>query len=192
MKEQILQYVSQFIDINKDEKEYFLSLFTEKTIKKRQFIVQPDYVCKYRTFILEGAFRGYLMCTEGKEHTISFGIENWWISDFNSYIFQEPATLFIEATENSKILQLSYNDEQELLEKHPKFEKMFRIMSQKDLASNQKRVMSNLSDSAEIRYEKFVVQYPKINNRMPQYAIASYLGFTTEYLSKIRNKRTQS
>lgn len=192
MKEQILQYVSQFIDINKDEKEYFLSLFTEKTIKKRQFIVQPDYVCKYRTFILEGAFRGYLMCTEGKEHTISFGIENWWISDFNSYIFQEPATLFIEATENSKILQLAYNDEQELLEKHPKFEKMFRIISQKDLASNQKRVMSNLSDSAEIRYEKFVVQYPKINNRMPQYAIASYLGFTTEYLSKIRNKRTQS
>jgi hypothetical protein len=69
---------------------------------------------------------------------------------------------------------------------------MFRVLSQEALASNQKRVMSNLSDSAEVRYEKFVSQYPKINNRMPQYAIASYLGFTTEYLSKIRNKRTQS
>ncbi len=188
----IIKYVNQYIELTKEEEDYFSSLITNKSIKKRQYIIQPDFVAKNRSFVLDGAFRGYLMCTEGKEHTIAIAIENWWITDYNSYIFQQPATLFIEAIENSKIAQLSYDNEQKLLDKFPKFEKLFRILSQQSLASTQRRIMSNLSDSAEIRYEKFIRDYPKVVNRLPQYIIASYLGFTTEYLSKIRKKRVEA
>lgn len=188
-KESVLKYIRQFVNLTTEEENFFLSLVQFKSIKKRQFIAQPDYVCKHKTFVCEGAFRGYLICTEGKEHTISFAIENWWITDLNSYLNQQPATLFIEAIENSTVFQIDYNSEQLLLKTYPKFEQFFRILHEQSLAATQRRVISNLTDTAETRYEKFVSQHPKVVNRLPQYAIASYLGFTTEYLSKIRNKR---
>lgn len=129
------------------------------------------------------------MADEGQEHTITFAIDDWWITDYNSYIFQQPATMFVVALEDSIILQLDYEKEQELKLQNHKFETFFRIMAERGLAAQQRRIISNLTQTAEERYETFSNKYPQIVQRVPQYALASYLGMTTEFLSRIRNKR---
>jgi CRP-like cAMP-binding protein len=184
-----VNYFNRHIDLTDDEVEYLISIVKVATIKKRQFIVQPDFVCKYRTYVVSGAFRAYLIGTNGQDHTIAFAIDDWWISDYNSYIFQQPATLFVEALEESIIVQIDYNAEQLLKETHPKFEKFFRIITERSFAFLQKRMLSSLSKTAEERYDEFLNKYPKIVQSVPQYALASYLGMSTEFLSKIRNKR---
>ncbi|MBF04657.1 MAG: Crp/Fnr family transcriptional regulator [Flavobacterium sp.] len=182
-------YFRRYIDLNEEEVQLISSVIRIYQVKKRQFIVQPEFICKYRTYVFSGAFRAYLIGNNGHDHTIAFAIEDWWISDYSSYIFQEPATLFVEALEDSVVIQLDYNSEQLLKESHPKFEKFFRIITERSFAFLQKRMLSTLSKSAEERYEDFIKKYPKVANRVPQYALASYLGMTTEFLSKIRNKR---
>ncbi len=185
----IKKYVARHIQLTEEEENYFVSLLRVTKVRKKQFIVQPEFTSKYRNYVVQGAMRAYLTNNKGKEYTIALVIEDWWVNDYNSYITQEPATLFIEALENTTLIQIDYNSEQLLLETIPKFERFFRIITQRSFAFLQKRMLSNLSKTAEERYEEFIERYPSIANRVPQYALASYLGFSTEFLSKIRNKR---
>ncbi len=185
----IIKYVSKHIQLTGEEEDQFVSYLRVKKVRKKQYIVQPDFVCNHRTYIVSGALRAYLVDDKGQEHTVAFGIEDWWIADFNSYFFRQPATLFVEALEDSVLVQIEYNAEQELLSTIPKFEKFYRIISQNGYAFLQRRILSDISLNAEQRYEDFMHRYPSVAARVPQYALASYLGFSTELLSKIRNNR---
>ncbi|MEM9679915.1 MAG: Crp/Fnr family transcriptional regulator, partial [Bacteroidota bacterium] len=137
---------------------------------------------------LSGALRSYFVNYDGDEHTIQFAVEDWFISDFNSYIHQTPADLFVEALEDSVIQQFSYDDVEALCLRRPKFERYFRLVSQRAFAFSQRRVLSNIGKSAEERYLEFNNRYPNIVQRVPQYTLASYLGISAEFLSKIRKK----
>ena len=189
-KDQLLNYVENFVSLTDNEAMEFRSCFKEVKVKKRQFIVQPNFTDKHRNFVIKGAFRAYAISSDGQEHTLQFAIENWWVSDFNSYIYQHPATLFIVALEDSVVLQLEYDKEQELKASNHKFETFFRIMAEKGLAFEHRRILFNLIHSAEARYENFLLNFPNFVQRVPQYALASYLGMSTEFLSRIRNKKT--
>lgn len=189
-KDQLLNYVENFVSLTDNEAMEFRSSFKEVKVKKRQFIVQPNFTDRHRNFVIKGAFRTYAISDEGQEHTLQFAIENWWVSDFNSYIYQHPATLFIVALEDSVILQLEFEKEQELKASNHKFETFFRIMAEKGLAFEHRRILFNLIHSAEARYENFLLNFPNFVQRVPQYALASYLGMSTEFLSRIRNKKT--
>lgn len=185
----VLEYISRYVTLTEEESTLFCSFLKITKVKKRQFIVQPGFVCKHKSYVVKGAFRGYLVDNDGKEHTQSFAIEDWWISDYSSLIYQEPATLFVEALEDSVLIQIDYEDQQIFLNKIPKLEKFERIITQRSLAFHQKRLLSNFTKTAEERYDDFMSKYSAISKRVPQYALASYLGFSTEYLSKIRNKK---
>lgn len=186
--EPILNNIKKYVALNNEDEEQFISIIRETHVKKRQFIVQPGFVCSHQTYVVKGAFRSYFVNDEGIDHTIQFAIDDWFISDFNSYISQKPASLFIEALENSIIHQIGYNEVEQLCAKNQKFEHFFRVVAQKSFAFSQRRVLSNLNKTAEERYLEFQSMYPDIIQRVPQYALASYLGMTPEFLSKIRKK----
>lgn len=186
----IIEYINRSVALSEEEGQVFAAAFREVKIKKRQFIVQPNFVVKNRNYVLKGAFRAYVVDDEGQDSTIAFAIEDWWITDYNSYILQQPATMFVVALEDSIILELPYEKEQALKQLSHKFETFFRIRAERTAAFMQQRIISNLTQSAEERYENFIAKYPHIVQRVPQYALASYLGMTTEFLSRIRNKRT--
>lgn len=187
----IVKYVLKHIQLTEEEEIFFVSLLRITKVKKKQLIVQPEFVCKHSSYVVAGLMRAYIIDNKGKDHTIALAIEDWWIGDFNSFIFQTPATFFVEALEDTLLIQLDYEGRQRLLETHPKFEKFFRITLERLSAALQQRLLSNLSKSAEQRYDEFAKKYPQLLNRIPQYILASYLGFTAEFLSKIRNKKVK-
>lgn len=187
----ILKNISKYIELTKEEEIFFVSLLRIRKVRKKQFIGQPEFTSKYRSYVVSGAFRAYIIDDKGREHTIALAIEDWWIGDISSYIFQTPASYFVEALEDSLLIELEYEAEQRLLEANPKFEKLFRKAIERSAAALQERLLSNLSKPAEQRYDEFAKKYPQFLNRIPQYVLASYLGFTTEFLSKIRNKKVK-
>jgi len=189
MINKIIDYISKHVELTDEERHAISVCFVEVKVKKRQFIVQPNFTAKHRHYVLQGAFRAYVVADQGQDHTITFAIDDWWITDYNSYIFQQPATMFVVALEDSVILQIDYEKEKKLKEQYHKFETFFRIMAERGLAGQQRRIISNLTQTAEERYENFASNYPHIVQRVPQYALASYLGMTTEFLSRIRNNR---
>jgi CRP-like cAMP-binding protein len=172
------------------ELDFMLAQFKVARIKKRQFIVQPGFTAKHRNFVHSGAFRAYVVIDNGEDHTIQFAIEDWWITDYNSYFNGDQATMFVMALEDSIILQLPRENEDMLKKANHQYETFFRISAERAQAFHFRQLITNLTQTAEDRYENFLDKYPQIVNRVPQYALASYLGMTTEYLSKLRNKRT--
>jgi CRP-like cAMP-binding protein len=185
---QLLEYIKQYVDLTPDE-ESTLSLNVKlKKFQKGQFVVQNGEVCKYENFVLSGCLRSFYLDNEGQEHVIMFAVENWWTADLGSFITQKSADLNVQCLEDSELIQIHYNDLQKLYLEIPKLERFFRIIIQKAFVAAQKRIVNNFSMEATERYIQFREQYPNIEQRVPQYMIASYLGITKEFLSKIRNK----
>jgi CRP-like cAMP-binding protein len=190
--EPIYSKIKNHLDLSDKETAFFVSHFANKKVKKRQFIVQPDYIAKHRNYVVKGAFRSYVIGNDGQEHTINLAIDDWWITDSNSFIYQKPATMFVVALEDSVLLQLDFENEQKLKLHSHKFETFFRTAAERGLTFLQRRITSSHTLTAEQRYEEFVNEYPQFLQRIPQYVLASYLGMTTEYLSKIRNNKLKS
>ncbi|WP_426670668.1 Crp/Fnr family transcriptional regulator [Mucilaginibacter sp. McL0603] len=189
--EPLIEYIKKRITISEEELTEILSYFATKNIKKKQLIIQPDFVARHRNYVIKGGFRAYVIDKKGDEHTIQLAIEDWWITDYNSYVFQQPATMFVVALEDSTVLQIDYTSEQKLKAANHRYETFFRMMAERSAAYQQRRLISNLTQTAEERYNDFLERYPLLVRRVPQYALASYLGMTTEFLSKIRNKKVR-
>ena len=190
--ERIINYFSNILPLDSAEIDALKIAFKERSIKRRQFILQEGDVCKLNTFVVEGCFRMYFVDEKGKEHNIQFAVENWWIGDIGSFHSEEPSKLYIEAIENSVILQIKKQDQLDLFVNHPKFNQIFRVFTENALVAYQRRVLQNISSTAEERYLDFVKRYPYFFNRISNVQIASFLGVTPEFLSTIRKKIAKS
>ncbi len=187
----LLDNVKRYVTLSEEEEEELKTIMQVNRIRRRQYIVQPGFVCLHRNFVVKGSFRSFFIDKEGKDHTLQIAVEDWFISDFHSYITQTPATMFVEALEDSVIIQMTYNDIEGLCSKMHSLSEYFRISTERAFAFSRKRVQANLSMSAEERYLEFLDRYPGIVQRVPQYVVASYLGMSAEFLSKIRANLAQ-
>lgn len=184
----LIKYFEQFFPLNNAERNEVFEKFAERRIKRCSFLLQPGDICKYFTFIVSGCFRQYAVDEKGKEHNLQFAVENEWITDLPSFYNEEPSGLYIEAVEPSVALQIKHDDLLYLYTTYHKFDRNFRIIVERKYIDLQNRVMQNISVTAENRYTNFVNRYPDLANRLPNIQIASYLGITPEFLSKVRKK----
>jgi len=190
--EPLINYFTNILPLDSDDINAVKNLFKERRIKRRQFILQEGDVCSVNTFVVEGCFRMYMVDEKGKEHNLQFAIENWWIGDIGSFHSEKPSRLYIEALENSIILQIKKEDQLKLFVDYPKFNRIFRVLTENAMVSLQNRILQNISSTAEERYLYFLNRYPQFFNRISNVQIASYLGVTPEFLSTIRKKLVKS
>lgn len=186
--ESILEYIDHYITLTDKEIEIMRSLTRIKSVRKGQFVAEQGEICRYENFVVKGCLRCYHVDEAGKEHVVQFAVEEWWISDLHSFLTQSPAHFNVDAIEPSVLVQFGYHELQELYQQVPKFERFFRLIIQNAFIASQKRVISTFSQDAENRYLEFRNRYPDIESRVPQYMIASYLGISPEFLSKIRQR----
>ncbi len=184
----LLSNISKHINLTLKEEELLLSKVRLRKFLKGQYILQGGDICKYINFVISGSLKSFYRDIEGHEHILAFAIEDWWIGDLGSFTTQKPADYTVQCIENCELAQLSYEDLQFLYKEIPKMERFFRILTQKAYVYFQRRIIDNLSLTAKEKYLNFVKQYPQFEQRVPQYMMASYLGFTPEFLSKIRKE----
>ncbi|MBC7486121.1 MAG: Crp/Fnr family transcriptional regulator [Cytophagaceae bacterium] len=182
----ILDHFANYAPLDELESKELTSRLSERTIKRKQFILQEGDVCKHYTFVVEGCFRMYKVDKKGNEHNLQFSIENGWVGDIDSFHNEKPSELYIEAMEPSVILQLEKPDLLYLYIHYLKFNRNFRVLIENAFISLQKRVLQNISATAEEKYVDFMNKHPNLFNRISNVQIASYLGVTPEFLSKIR------
>lgn len=184
----LLDYISRFITLTEKEESYLLSKVKFRKYLKGQYIVQQGDICKFSSYLISGCTRTFFSDNKGQEHVIMFAIEDWWTSDIGSFITQTPADYNVQCIEVTEVIQFVHHNQEGLFQKIPKLERLFRQMLEKALVSSQKRIVRNFSLTAKEQYLHFKKQYPTIEQRVPQYMIASYLGITKEFLSKIKSQ----
>lgn len=184
----LIQNVSRHIQLTEVESEFFISILQFKSLKRKEFLLRQGEVCRNESFITKGCLRAYTIDENGFEHVIMFGVESWWISDLSSFLTQSPASYFIDALEDTEVLQISKADLNRLYVQVPAFERFFRIIFQNAFVAQQNRINQNLSFTAEERYLSFLEKYPALEQRLSQKQVAAYLGITTVFLSMLRKK----
>jgi CRP-like cAMP-binding protein len=185
----LLSSISKYIHLTDAEKEVFFSHLQPKSIKRKQFFLTEGEICRYSAFVTSGCLRGYTVDKNGVEHVLSFAPPGWWMADIYSLVSQKPGTQNIEALEDTETILLSKTNQEKLYLEVPKFERFFRILTENALVANQQRIIDNLSLTAEERYNLFCKRYPTLIDHLPLKQIASYIGVTPEFFSRMRNKR---
>lgn len=185
-KNVILKNISRHIVLTSSEEEHFCSVLRKTSIKRKNYFLEEGAIAKDVAFVINGCLRAYSIDNNGFEHILQFAPQDWWITDMYSFVSGKPGTLFVDAVEDTEALLLSREDQLQLFNNIPKFERYFRILTEKSLVSSRQRMMDNLSLTAQERYETFCNYYPTLINALPQKMIASYIGVTPEFLSKMK------
>lgn len=182
----LIAYFDSYIQLTDSEKNELRKILELRTIKKNHFILQKYDVCNHYTFISEGITRSYAINDQGTENNLKFATENEWIVDLHSFHTKNKSQIYIESMEPTIIFQIERSNLLELFAKFPKFDRIFRVIIEDDYMRLERRIIQNISSKAEDRYQQFLIEYPKLSTRIPNTHIASYLGITPEFLSKIR------
>lgn len=191
MHELLQTNIAKHVSLTDKEIEQFGQLFALKTVKRKEYLLREGEVCLYEGFVIKGLFRVYHIDNNGFEQILYFAPEDWWVTDIDSFTNEKQSDLFIEALEDSEVLLISKKDKELANQSIPKIERLFRIMTQKTHVSLQRRMVGNLSQTADQRYLDFIEKYPRLANRLSNIQIAAYLGISHEFLSKIRKKIAQ-
>lgn len=179
--------IAKHVTLTKEEMEAIQHHVQYKHVRKNETLLEEGAYCRHLYFVVKGCLR--LFAYDGHhETTVLFAPENWWMSDIESFTHNKPSIFCIEALEDAELISIEYQDWQRLMEKVPKVERFFRILFQHAFALYQRRMNLILSKDARERYAWFGKQYPKLELRIAQKYIASYLGITTVFLSNIRKK----
>jgi len=184
----ILDNIAQHIKLTQQEQELFLSKTEIHHYKAKTILLNSGSICKHSYFVNSGILRSFNINDNIVEHVLTFACEGWWIGDLYSLLSQKPGNLFIEVLEDAEVVLLSKENQDILYQEIPKLERFFRILTENSLVANQERLMDNLSLTAEERFEKFNKKYPTLIQKISQKQIASYLGVTPEFYSKMKSR----
>lgn len=182
----VLQNIAKHVALTSEEQALFLSKTATHFYKSKTILLHAGEVSKHTYFVNSGILRSFNINDNIIEHVLHFACEGWWIGDMYSYISEKPGTLFIEVLEDAEVLSISKEKHQELYQEIPKLERFFRILAENSLVAHQERLMDNLSLSAEERFEKMCQKYPTLIQKVAQKHLASYIGVTPEFFSKMK------
>ncbi|PWV51955.1 Crp/Fnr family transcriptional regulator [Chitinophaga sp. S165] len=191
MSESILDYFENYIrtySLFSDKEIAFIkSQAIPKQLNKKQYLLREGNICRYHTLVCSGCLRSYRIGNNGNEHIFSLSPANHWVSDRVSLLSGTPSNEFIDALEDSTIIQFSVDSFKTLLREIPNFDKLYAKIITDEYNTNRDRIYMMLSHQAEERYRQFIRSFPQLHHRLPMFMIASYLGISRETLARIRS-----
>ncbi|MDI1255358.1 MAG: Crp/Fnr family transcriptional regulator [Flavobacterium sp.] len=189
MYDQINKNISRYVTFYPEELDIFNSLLEYQKVPRKTIMLHEGEMCNFEAFVIKGCLRKYYIDQNGVEVILQFAVEDSWIGDISFSIYEDkPSKVFIETLEDCELLQFSPETKEELFTKAPKFERAFRILMMRNLAVIQDRLFNTISKTATEKYLEFIDHYPTIPQRVAQHYIASYLGISPEFVSKIRTR----
>lgn len=181
----LFRHIGVHVPLEPAEENLIAGYLTTRKIKKRRFLVSEGEHCRAEHFVIKGCLRSFYVDDKGKEYLLRFAMEDYWITDLNSFTNNVPSAQFIEALEDSEVICLTRQAMDALLMDIPKLHKYFMLIYRNAIINNYDRLQQNFSLTALERYHNFQKKYPQLAQRVPRYMIASYLGVTPEFLSKV-------
>jgi CRP-like cAMP-binding protein len=188
MKNCTIQGIFKNVDFSSSEIDIAEKKFEEILVKKGEVLITPGHLVPYQYFVFSGCLRTYFISETGKEYTLQFAVSDWWITDYTAFFTGEKSMFYVDCITDAVIYKISKESMEQLYKEVPQIESFFRIKMERFFGSYQKRILSDLASTAEEKYLRFIKSYPNIEKHIKNYHLASYLGITTESLSRVRHE----
>lgn len=187
----LINKIKNSISLSEEAEKYIYSISEEKSFSKGEVLIQEGQTVNKTFFVIHGSLRSFCVDKEGKEHTLQFAIQDWWISDFIAMYNHEPASLTVECITDATVIEFNTQKLTQIYLQFPEFELFQRKTLERHVVSLHKRILNQLQLTALERYNVFIEHYPNIEQHVPNYHIASYLGITQQSLSRVRADKTK-
>ena len=184
----LIENIRRRCTITDEEAKIILSKVEQRVFKRKEKFLEPGEIANRSVFVLEGCMRSYSIDSQGDEHILQFAPQNWWVTDMYSFISSKPSVLYVDAMVDTKTYTLSRANQVALFDFVPSVERFFRILTENALVANQQRLLDGMSLTAKQRYMNFCNIYPGLIYELPQKQIASFIGVTPEFLSKVKKE----
>lgn len=185
--ELLINTIRSYISLSKNDEEITRGLFQKKKFNKGDNLLEMGNICRYVTFIEEGLVRYYIN-NNGNDNTNYFNKEGEFVCDYLSFLPQTPSFTNIQALEDTTVWVISFNNLQKLYKEIEQGERFGRLAIEQVFINVLGQIISLYTDTPDIRYQKFILNYSGISQRIPQYYIASYVGVKPQSLSRIRKR----
>jgi CRP-like cAMP-binding protein len=182
------KYLTERALIKQEDFEKLLPFFSVKRYTKGEVLLSKGSISRYIFFVEEGLLRFYSIDKDGKEHILQFAPETWWLTDRNNLCSDEPSEYFIDVYEDTTVVLLNHDFILKASEISPEFRAFHEHILQRHIKQLYHRINMLIGVPAKECYLEFIKTYPNIIQRVPQWMIASYLGITPEFLSRIRKE----
>lgn len=179
-------------NLSLEAEAYLYAISEKKTFSKGAVLIKQGRTVNKIYFVIDGCLRSYCIDKSGKEHTLQFGIKDWWISDYIAIHNNERATLTIECLKESTVIEFNAKKLNNIFKQFPEYEPFQRNLLERHVVSLHQRILNQLQLTAAEQYDLFLAQYPDIEQFTRNYHIASYLGITQESLSRIRVEKSKN
>ena len=190
MKDAVLEKVFKGASLSQEELKIIAASLKKVELKKGEFLLRKGQTVSHTHYVHEGCLRSFFIDESGRDHTLQFGIKDWWISDYTALFSGGQAMMNIECIQDATLYRLARKQMEQLYLDIPAFETFFRKKLEKRMEAFHRRTLENLALNAKKRYISFIKIYPQIEQLVKNYHIASYLGITSESLSRIRKEIT--
>lgn len=187
MMHPLRKHIEEIISLTDEEFEFVLGHFEKISKRKHQYLVQEGEIVKREYWVLSGCLKSYFLDETGKEHILQFGMENWWITDYESFVKQVPSKIYIDCIEDCDLLYINFENREKLTASMHKMERFWAKKSKMGRIALQNRILSLLKNSSKVRYQLLLEQYPSLFQRVPKKMIAAYLGVSRETLSRLND-----
>jgi len=184
----IFREIFKGITFSEKELDVISKVFIKKHYKKGSIIFKENEDIDEMFYIYDGCLRTFHMDDSGKEHTVQFGIKDWWITDYIAYFTNTKAYMTLEVLEDATVYSLTKANKAFFYSEIPQVQSFIIRKLEGAYAAFQKRIILSLSQSAKARYLIFLDTHSDLEKKLKNYHIASYLGITTESLSRIRKE----
>jgi CRP-like cAMP-binding protein len=188
----LLRFFQRMMPLDGEEEQLLRETFRNRLYRKRQYVLQEGDVCNSLSFVVRGCLRMYKIDDAGNVHILQFAVEEGWINDLGSFHGLRPSQLNIDALEDTVVLQISREELVRLYTDAPKFNRLFRVLTENSFVQLQERLLQSIGSAAEDRYHRFLELYPELSGRLSQVQIAAYLGVSPEFLSRLRGKMSKA
>jgi CRP-like cAMP-binding protein len=183
----IINHINRIVPLSDSEQALVKDYLQIQDVPKKKFILKPGEVCRGSWYVNKGCLRFYKIDDRGYEHILYFSLEDWWVGDLYSLFSKLPCDTYIEALEPCQLFFLERSAQQKLYDIVPKVERYFRIMLERNVIASQQISYGRMAATAVERYHNFQLRYPTLESRISQKHIASYIGVTPEFLSKMKH-----
>ncbi|UBM58682.1 Crp/Fnr family transcriptional regulator [Marinilongibacter aquaticus] len=177
--------IEEIVKLTDEEFDFVLEHFQKKSFKKHQIVLHEGDYAQFDFFVVKGLMRVSRLDSDGKEHILQFGMENWWITDAEAFHHKTQSTLIVDCLEDTETLSLTLENKEKLSREVSKMQTFFLKKTTNGYIALQKRILCFLSSNANDRYHNLITLYPGLIQRVPKAMIASYLGVTRETLSRL-------
>ena len=181
-------FFNSLTPISTESWDKFSVLFTPKVLKKGDYFISDGQTAKEIGFLESGIIRAFYRSDEAIEYNKHFFINPSFIGGYASLITKTPNQINQQALTDCKLQVALYDKIQNLYQTCPDLERAGRILAEQFFVQKEQREIEIVLLEADKRYQIFQKDFPELEQQIPQYHIASYLGITPTQLSRIRRK----